>query len=91
MCVFVAVAGVMAGCNIIFIYAKQIYDKINDSGASRSGLTPTQDTYVIGSMGLVGAILSNWTVKYFSRRALFIGFHLVMGVFLALVGASVQL
>lgn len=91
MSVFVAVAGVMAGCNIIFIYAKQIYDKIQASGESTSGLTTAQDTYVIGSMGLVGAILSNWTVKFFSRRSLFIVFHGLMGVFLALVAVSVQI
>jgi hypothetical protein len=40
--------------------------------------TTTQQTYYIGAAAFTGAMLSYYSVKIFSRRALFIGGHFLM-------------
>lgn len=86
---FVGFANSMAGVNAIYIYAKVIYDDI-DSKSDSLSLTPTQCTYVIGVIGFIGALLSHYTIKAFSRRTLFIGFHFMIGVCLVCVSIFVE-
>lgn len=83
MCLFVAFAGTMAGVNIINIYAKTLLDKIYEDPDVVPAISSTTATYLIGTMGIAGAILSGFTIRWFSRRALFIGFHGAMGIFLS--------
>lgn len=40
-------------------------------------------------MAVIGAMLSYFTVSYFSRRVLFIGGHFIMGVLMFLTGYCV--
>ena len=79
----------MSGINIINIYALLIFKNIEDSGAQMP-LSPKTMTYFIGASGFIGAYLGNFTVKLFSRRGLLINSHLVMAIFLSLVGFNVQ-
>jgi hypothetical protein len=45
-------------------------------------MTAKEDAYFLGLAGLIGAILSFYSVAIFSRRTLFIGGHFFMGVLL---------
>lgn len=54
-------------------------------------MSAVSQTYVVGAMGLSGALLSNISVPFFSRRTLFILFHFLMGIALMLAGIFVRL
>jgi len=75
----------LTGIGIIGIYSTAIFETISRSGAT-SRLTIKQDNTYIGYAGVVGALISLWTVSYFSRRAIFVGGHFFMGIFLLLSG-----
>ena len=75
----------LTGIGIINIYSTAIFETILRSGAP-SKLTIKQDNTFIGYAGVAGAIFSFWTVQYFSRRAIFVGGHFFMAVFLFLSG-----
>lgn len=84
VCVFIAVANQMSGINILNIYAETIFEDVADAGGA-AAFSPKACTYFIGVSGFVGAFLSNFTVKYLTRRQVFIVGHTCMGFCLLLV------
>lgn len=90
LCISIAVYNQMSGINIVNGYSKQIFDILKNNGVE-SSLSPTVQNYFIGISGFTGAFIANFTVLYLSRRAIFIGGHFVMLIFLAGVGIFVQI
>jgi predicted MFS family arabinose efflux permease len=84
ICVFIAIANQMSGINILNIYSKTIFEDVKDAGGAAS-FSPKGCTYFIGIAGFLGAFLSNFTVKYLTRRQVFIIGHINMGICLLLV------
>ena len=84
MCVVVAFFNNMSGIGIINIFSTTIFENIHKGQVVR-GMSLKQENYYIGLSGVIGAVLSLWTIKYLSRRAIFIGGHLIMAVFLFMV------
>jgi hypothetical protein len=74
----------MAGIGIVNIFSTTIFENVHKGQAVRT-LSIKQENYYIGLSGLVGAVLSLWTIKYLSRRTIFIGGHLLMAVLLLMV------
>ena len=81
ICISLAVFNQMSGINIINIYAATIFTNILETGGSMFVDIPTAGIFV-GASGFVGAFISNFTVYFGSRRAVFIGGHFCMLVFL---------
>jgi len=90
MGVWLAVCLNMSGINIINVYAPTIFTEIKDKTQTTGGLSPIQNVYFVGAAGFVGAVLANFIVAYLSRRALFIGGHLLMGIFLVSVAICIN-
>ena len=80
----------MAGVNIINIYAPTIFERIKKSGGN-STLSATSQSYFIGVSGFFGAILAAFTVLKFSRRAIFISGHSIIGVCMLSIGLFIDL
>jgi len=91
MGIWLAICNQMSGINIVNVYAPTIFTEIRNKNHTTGGLSPEQCTYFVGAAGFVGAVLSNFTVAYFSRRALFLGGHVLMGIFLLLVAIGVKI
>jgi hypothetical protein len=89
MCVLVALFNTIAGNGIVNIFSTLIFDGITRMGGV-SVLTTKQENYLVGFSGLIGAVLSFWSVTYFSRRTIFVGGHFIMGVLLFLVGYFIE-
>ena len=89
MCLIVSLFNNLSGIGIINIYATYIFETILKRGAV-SKLTAKQDTYFIGGATLLGAMLSYYSIAIFSRRAIFIGGHFMMGALLMLTGYFIQ-
>ena len=79
----------MCGTNVVGIYASKIFDKIAETG-SPSPLSSDQQSYLIGVSNLVGSILAHFTIHHFTRRQLFIGGYVVLGIELALVVIAIS-
>jgi len=75
---------------VICIYSTAIFEMMTNKGAV-SKYYVKQENNFIGYAAVVGAIMSYFTVSYFSRRALFIGGHLLMGILMFLTGYFVQI
>lgn len=75
----------MAGVSIIGIFSTTIFENVHKGQLIRS-ISLNQENYYIGLSGFVGSVLGLWTVKYLSRRTVFIGGHLLMAVLLFFVG-----
>ena len=84
MCIVIAFFNNMTGIGIINLFSTSIFEAVHKGSLART-LSLKQENYYIGLSGLVGAVLSLWTIKYLSRRAIFIGGHLVMGILLFMV------
>ena len=80
--VFLAAFNNLSGIGIISIYATSIFESILSNHKDKSRMTAKEDAYFLGLAGLIGAILSFYSVAIFSRRKLFIGGHFFMGVLL---------
>ena len=91
MGMWLAICNQMSGINVVNVYAPTIFDQIKKDNPGSGGFTTEQDTYFIGAAGFLGAVLSNFTVALFSRRKLFIGGHMLMGVFLSLIAIGVNI
>ena len=89
MCAFIAVAQQMAGCNIVNMYSTIIFEGIASQSDSVP-LTPTACSYFIGCSGFVGAIFAAFTCLYFTRRTVFIGGHVSMGIANIVCGVCVN-
>lgn len=89
MCILVAFFNTIAGNGIVNIFSTLIFDGITRMGGV-SVLTTKQADYLVGFSGLVGAIVSFWSVPYFSRRTIFVGGHLIMGILLFLLGYFIE-
>ena len=89
MCGSLAFFNSMSGVNIINIYAMEIFETINKHIDNPPSLSPTQDTYVIGTAGFLGAILANFIVNIKIKR-IFVGGHLFMGIFLISSGIAIH-
>lgn len=59
---------------------------LDDMSKSGSSLTPRQGTYLIGVASFLSSATSIYSIRYFSRRFLFIWGHLLMAVALMAVG-----
>ena len=79
----------MSGINIIEIYAMEIFETINKHIDKPARLSPTQDTYVIGTACFIGAILANFIVRI-KIKNIFVGGHLFMGIFLISSGIAIH-
>ena len=75
----------MGGVSIIGIFATTIFDNVH-KGQLLISLSLKTELFYIGLSGFIGAVLGLWTVKYLTRRAIFIGGHLIMAVQLFFVG-----
>lgn len=89
MCILVAFFNTIAGNGIVNIFSTLIFDGITRMGGV-SVLTTKQADYLVGFSGVVGAIVSFWSVPYFSRRTIFVGGHLIMGILLFLLGYFIE-
>lgn len=89
ICILLAVANQMTGINITNIYAATIFKNIVDSGGYMFISVPTAGIFV-GLSGFLGALNSNFTVYFLSRRAVFIGGHFFMLIFLFLTGIFIH-
>jgi len=78
----------MAGINILTVYATSIFNDCANGGGPAS-FSPKACTYFTGIAGFFGAFLSNFTVKKFTRRQLFIGGHVSIGINLLLVAICI--
>ena len=86
--IFVSVGNQMAGINILTVYATSIFDDCAKGGGPAS-FSPKACTYFTGMSGFLGAFLSNFSVKRFSRKQIFIGGHVSIGVNLLLVAICI--
>ena len=60
--------------NAILLYSNTLLAEIGGP------ITPRMGTYIIGVVNFIASSISIFTAKTFSRRALFIGGHLIMGL-----------
>ena len=67
----------MVGNNAIMLYSNTMLDDMSKGG---SALSPREGTYLIGAINFFSSGLSIWTAKSFSRRAIFIWGHALIGV-----------
>jgi len=74
----------MSGINILNVYAETIFTDVANAGGA-AAFSPKACTYFLGMSGLLGAFLSNFTVKNVTRRQVFIGGHTCIGICLLLV------
>jgi len=94
MAICVATFNVLSGVCIVTVYAIIIFEKLLNNGQPKmkaARLTSKQDSYFVGLSSLLGAVLSYYSVAIFSRRAIFIGGHFVMGVLLLMSGYYIQI
>jgi len=84
VCVFIAIANQMSGINILNIYAQTIFEDVANAGGA-AAFSPKACTYFIGVSGFLGAFNSNFTVKFLTRRQVFLIGHICMGICLLLV------
>lgn len=75
----------MAGANIFNGYSSYIFKEIEKKSGAVGTFNPTEGGYFIGTSGFIGGILGIFTVPFFSRRAILIGGHFLMGMFLGMV------
>ena len=73
----------MACNNAIMLYSNQMLDDMSKNG---SALTPRQGTYIIGVITFLSSATSVYSAKTFTRRFLFVGGHIFMGISHTLVG-----
>ena len=73
------------GIGVVNMFAVTIFYNIHKLGAL-SRLSQKQETYYIGLTGIIGAILSYYSIGWFSRKAIFVGGHFFMGLFLFICG-----
>ena len=76
----------MSGVNIVNGYSGYIFNLIETESGVDGYFSSQQENYFVGGSGFIGAALANLSVAFLTRRQIFIGFHLLMGIFLALVG-----
>lgn len=69
----------MAGIGIINIFSTAIFTNVH-KGSDIHKFSLNEENYYIGLSGFIGSLMALWTVKYLTRRALFIGGHFVMGI-----------
>ena len=65
----------LTAINAILLYSNTII-----SGMPEGSLTPREGTYLIGIFNFIASVVSLYSAKTFSRRFLFIGGHLTMGI-----------
>ena len=85
---FISLGNQMAGINILTVYATSIFEACADGGGPAS-FSPKACTYFTGMAGFLGAFLSNFTVKKYTRRIVFIGGHVSIGINLLLVAICI--
>lgn len=68
-----------SGIGIVQLFCAGIFDSIQKLGG-HSMFTLKQQVYYIGGAAFVGSVLSYYSVMLFSRKALFVGGHFVMGL-----------
>ena len=89
MAILIAIFNNMSGIGIVSIYAISIFDNIAKQGGA-SHFSALQDSYFVSLSGVIGAMLSYYTVALFSRRAIFIGGHFLMAVCLFAAAFFIQ-
>lgn len=89
MCMTIAFFNNMAGVSIVGIFATTIFENVHKGQLIRS-ISLRQENFYIGLGGFAGGILGIWTVKYLSRRTVFIGGHLLMAVLLIATGHFIE-
>jgi hypothetical protein len=90
ICIFLAIANQLAGVNTLNIYAGNIFSNIVDNTTEPTDLTPgTMGTYM-ASFGILGAFLGNLTVKFMTRRALFMVCHIGCSICLILISVFIE-
>ena len=65
----------LTAINAILLYSNTIISDMPDGS-----LTPREGTYLIGVFNFISSVVSLYSAKAFSRRFLFIGGHLTMGL-----------
>ena len=89
ICLALSIFNNLSGQSVICIYSTAIFEMMTSRGAI-SRYQVKQENSFIGYTAVIGAMLSYFTVSYFSRRVLFIGGHFIMGVLMFLTGYCVQ-
>ena len=85
--VSLAIFNQFAGINIVNVYSMVIFEKLGDD----LPYTPKTGTYFVGFAGFIGAFFAPITFLSLSRRANFIGSHMVFLVFLLVIYATIKL
>ena len=94
MAIWVAVSNILSGICLVNGFVILIFDKLNNFNQSHGKInryTSKQDSYLVGFANIIGAIASYYTIKTFSRRAIFIGGHFTMGCILIVSGYFVYM
>ena len=93
MAIWVAVANIICGICLVNGFAMMIFEKLNlnNSLGKYNKFTTKQDCYCVGFANIIGAMASYYTISMFSRRTIFIGGHLLMGMILCLSGYLMSL
>jgi hypothetical protein len=79
----------LSGQSVICIYSTAIFEIMTSKGAVSRYMIKQENNF-IGYAAVMGALLSYFTVSYFSRRALFIGGHFCLCVLLFMTGNYVE-
>lgn len=95
MAIWVAVSNILSGVCLVNGFVILIFEKLNTYNLEHHGkmnkYTAKQDSYIVGFANIFGAILSYYTIKIFSRRAIFVGGHILMGAILGVSGYFVYM
>lgn len=84
----VSVGNQMAGVNVLTIYASSIFEDCAKGGGP-AYFSSKACTYFTGMAGFLGAFLSNFTIKKFSRKQIFFGGHTTIGINLLLIAICI--
>jgi len=85
----VSFANCMSGMNVINGFAKEIFEKIEENGGETK-LDPSQSSLILGISAVVGVLVSMITVKYMRRKSLLLAGHILLCIFLTLVGIFID-
>lgn len=81
---FIGAGNAMSGLILITTYSLTMFKDIEASGVV-SAISPSASVTIIGFMGVIGSLISPFTNKYMKRRHLFMVFHFLVGVGMALI------
>lgn len=76
----------LTAINAILLYSNEIIKDMNEQDDGKSHISPRMGTYLIGVFNFISSVVSLYSARAFTRRFLFIGGHLTMGICHCLIG-----